>query len=92
MKLYLTALAVAAAQLSAPALAQTSASTKPVAQFSTCVKPEWPKEALRHEEQGTVQLAFLIGTDGSVREIARRALHRPSLAGSGGITDSHREA
>ncbi|MRW87172.1 TonB family protein [Pseudoduganella sp. FT26W] len=68
MKLYLAALAVAATQLAAPALAQTPASTKPAAQFSTCVKPEWPKESLRHEEQGTVQLAFLIGTDGSVRE------------------------
>lgn len=57
------ALAFAATQLGAPAFAQA-----PAAQFNTCAKPVWPKEALRHEYQGTVTLAFLIGDDGAVRE------------------------
>jgi TonB family protein len=40
----------------------------PVANFASCAKPVWPKESLRKEEQGTVQLGFLIGVDGAVRE------------------------
>lgn len=38
------------------------------AEYYVCAKPEWPKEALRNEYQGTVQLGFLIGTDGKVRD------------------------
>lgn len=35
--------------------------------FGTCAKPAWPKEALQNDQEGTVTLAFLIGTDGTVR-------------------------
>jgi TonB family protein len=65
MKSSAAAIAFAVTQLAA---AQTPASTKAVAEFSSCAKPEWPKESLRHEEQGAVQLAFLIGTNGTVRD------------------------
>jgi len=37
------------------------------ADFGTCAKPAWPREALRNEQEGTVTLAFLIGIDGTVR-------------------------
>lgn len=43
-------------------------SVKPVADLSTCAKPQWPKESLRKEQQGRVTLAFLIDTDGKVSE------------------------
>jgi TonB family protein len=59
---------LAAFSLVTTALAQTPAANRAVAEFSTCVKPEWPKESLRKEQQGTVQLAFLIGADGNVQD------------------------
>lgn len=34
--------------------------------FSTCVKPEWPKESLRKEETGTVHMKFLVDEEGKV--------------------------
>lgn len=37
-----------------------------VVNFSTCAKPEYPRNAVRNEETGTVTLAFLIGVDGRV--------------------------
>jgi periplasmic protein TonB len=37
-----------------------------VVDFSTCAKPEYPRNSQRNEEQGTVTLAFLIGLDGHV--------------------------
>jgi TonB family protein len=43
-------------------------SVLPVADFNTCAKPQYPKESLRHEQQGRVTLAFLIDTDGKVSE------------------------
>src|SRR4051812_49209833 len=52
----------------APAAAPVPAKTPAVADFRTCEKPEWPRESLRHEEQGTVTLRFLIDVDGSVKE------------------------
>ncbi|WP_164557819.1 TonB family protein [Massilia atriviolacea] len=33
-----------------------------------CAKPVYPKQSLREEQQGTVTLAFLIGTDGAVKD------------------------
>lgn len=36
--------------------------------LKNCAKPEWPKEALRKQEVGTVTLAFLVGLDGRVLE------------------------
>jgi len=66
MTKYLAAL-LAAFPLLTTALAQTPVATDATAEFSTCVRPEWPKESLRKEQQGTVQLAFLIGADGNVQ-------------------------
>ncbi|MES3024575.1 MAG: energy transducer TonB [Pseudomonadota bacterium] len=34
----------------------------------SCAKPVYPRASLRHEQQGTVTLAFLIGTDGTVQD------------------------
>ncbi len=34
----------------------------------SCAKPEWPREALRNNQEGTVVMTFLIGIDGTVRE------------------------
>lgn len=61
-------LGLAAAVLAGSANVQAQA-PKPVyqhavADFSTCSKPHWPKESLRKENQGTVTLEFLVGTDG----------------------------
>ncbi|MYN25620.1 energy transducer TonB [Duganella levis] len=67
MTKYLAAL-LAAFPLLTTALAQTPVATDATAEFSTCVRPEWPKESLRKEQQGTVQLAFLIGADGNVQD------------------------
>jgi protein TonB len=39
-----------------------------VVDFSTCAKPEYPRNSQRNEEQGTVMLAFLIGVDGGVKD------------------------
>jgi periplasmic protein TonB len=39
-----------------------------VVDFSTCAKPEYPRNSQRNEEQGTVTLRFLIALDGSVKE------------------------
>ncbi|WP_229413502.1 energy transducer TonB [Massilia violaceinigra] len=40
----------------------------PVALSGGCAKPEYPKAALREEQEGTVTLAFLIGGDGAVKD------------------------
>jgi len=42
--------------------------TRAAVKFSSCTKPEWPKEALRNEQTGKVTLGFLIGTDGVVKD------------------------
>jgi D-alanyl-D-alanine endopeptidase (penicillin-binding protein 7) len=39
-----------------------------VVDFKTCAKPTWPAEALAAEHTGTVQLNFLVGTNGKVKE------------------------
>src|SRR5476649_129857 len=39
----------------------------PVAQMATCGKPEYPRESIDKVQEGTVVLAFLIGTDGTVK-------------------------
>jgi TonB family protein len=58
---------IAAVFLAAPAVAATT-TTAAVADFSACAKPEWPKEALRLGQKGTVTLAFQIGVDGAVAD------------------------
>lgn len=42
------------------------AQVKPLVDFTTCTKPEWPQTDLQAEHTGTVNLRFLIATDGSV--------------------------
>ena len=51
-----------------PASLAAEAADKPTVNFSTCAKPEWPKQSLRNNEQGTVTLSFRIEADGSVGE------------------------
>lgn len=48
--------------------AQGPSRVNAVVDFSTCAKPEYPRNSQRNEEQGTVTLRFLIGLDGSVKE------------------------
>jgi protein TonB len=42
--------------------------TAAVVDAQACSKPDYPKNALRNGDTGTVMLAFLIGTDGKVAE------------------------
>ncbi len=42
--------------------------TPAIADFQSCAKPVWPKEALRKEQTGIVTLSFLIAADGSVAD------------------------
>jgi protein TonB len=39
-----------------------------VVDFSTCNKPQYPRNAQRNEQEGTVVLQFLIGVDGHVAD------------------------
>lgn len=50
----------------APEPVSTSAASTPL--WHTCNWPRWPREALRKEQQGTVNLALLIDQDGVVRD------------------------
>ncbi|NVM77014.1 TonB family protein [Duganella sp. SG902] len=52
--------------LNAAQAAEAPVKTAAVANFKTCDKPEWPKDALRKQQTGTVVLGFLIGDDGKV--------------------------
>ena len=42
--------------------------TAAVVDAQACVKPDYPKNARRNGDTGTVMLAFLIGTDGKVAD------------------------
>jgi protein TonB len=42
--------------------------TPAVVDFTTCNKPDYPRNSLRNEEQGTVRIQFLIGLDGHVAD------------------------
>ena len=50
------------------AAAHDSVTTKPVAQFASCAKPEYTPDALARRAQGTTSLRFLIDVDGSVAD------------------------
>lgn len=52
--------------LNATHAAEAPVKTPATVDFKTCDKPEWPKEALRKEQTGTVMLGFLIGEEGKV--------------------------
>jgi TonB family protein len=60
-----TAIAVA---LCFAAPAQAANSSKAVADFKTCAKPQYPAASLAAKHEGAVTLSFLIETDGAVRE------------------------
>lgn len=48
--------------------AASAADYPAAADLKNCARPEWPKEALRLEQQGKVTLEFLVGADGDVRD------------------------
>jgi protein TonB len=53
----------------APVAPAVSVKTAPVINAAAnCPKPEYPSSSRRNEEEGTVQLRFLIGTEGQVLE------------------------
>jgi protein TonB len=54
----------------APAASAPPAVTAAVISASSCEKPEYPSASKRLEEEGTVQLKFLVGVDGKVLESA----------------------
>jgi protein TonB len=61
----------AASATGGPAVAPTPRTPVQVAAVvdaSGCTRPDYPKNALRNGDTGTVMLAFLIGTDGRVVE------------------------
>ena len=53
-----------------PAPAAPPVQTAAVISASSCEKPEYPSASKRLEEEGTVQLKFLVGADGKVIESA----------------------
>ncbi|WP_082591295.1 TonB family protein [Duganella sp. Root198D2] len=64
----LAGLAILPAQADTVGRTDRTAAKQISADLKTCAKPEWPKEALRNEQVGTVTLAFLVGLDGKVLE------------------------
>lgn len=44
------------------------ARTPAVLNVAACPKPEYPRNSARNEEEGEVTIAFLVGTDGRVKE------------------------
>lgn len=60
----LTAALIAGCATPARAPVRTAA----VVQFNSCKTPHYPKAAMRNEETGTVDMAFLVGADGKVRD------------------------
>jgi protein TonB len=54
----------------APAPVAAPVVTAAVISASGCEKPEYPSASKRMEEEGTVQLKFLVGVDGKVIESA----------------------
>jgi len=64
----LASLSILPAQAEVAGRSDRSAAKQISADLKTCAKPEWPKEALRKEQTGTVMLAFLVGLDGQVLE------------------------
>lgn len=69
----------------APAAPATGpAQVAAVVDFSTCSKPDYPRNAQRNEEEGTVTLQFLIGVDGRVMD--------SKVAKSSGFRDLDRAA
>jgi protein TonB len=57
-----------ASNATAPVAAKGLSVIQAVVDFSTCAKPDYPRNALRNEEQGTVRIQFLIDLDGRVAD------------------------
>ena len=75
-------LAVACLSIYAEATAadRAAASTKALADFSSCAKPAWPEGAIAAQRTGTVTLSFLVGVDGKVRQSkVRKSSGHPDL-------------
>jgi D-alanyl-D-alanine endopeptidase (penicillin-binding protein 7) len=61
--------AIFAQAASAPAPeAAARGSMHPVADFRSCAKPEYPKEELRQNHEGTVSMRFLVSAKGKVKD------------------------
>ncbi|WP_306397821.1 energy transducer TonB [Telluria beijingensis] len=57
-----------------------SVTTEPVVNFKSCRKPVYPAQALAAKAEGTVNLAFLVRADGTVREaVVRKTSGNASL-------------
>lgn len=57
-----------------------SVTTEPVVNFKSCRKPVYPAQALASRAEGTVNLAFLVRADGTVREaVVRKTSGNASL-------------
>lgn len=70
-KAVLAALGLAAACLAGCAqtpVAHEAGATKPVVEFASCSKPEYPAQALANKVEGTSTLQFLVNANGSVAE------------------------
>jgi len=63
----LTAALVGCAQLPAPEAAHANR-TNAVVRFDSCAPPQYPQQALRDKQTGTVKLGFLVDKDGAVRD------------------------
>lgn len=48
--------------------ATPSSHTNAVVQFASCARPQYPEQALRDKQTGTVKLGFLVDKDGAVRD------------------------
>jgi D-alanyl-D-alanine endopeptidase (penicillin-binding protein 7) len=62
------ALACLSIYTEATAADKSASDKKPaVVNFASCAKPQWPEAALKETRTGTVQLGFLIGVNGKVK-------------------------
>lgn len=68
-----TAVGGPGAGTSADASAMAGPSQRALLDFKSCPKPHYPAEALARKASGTVDLAFLVGVDGKVRDSAVRS-------------------
>jgi len=73
------AMGAAAFVHAAPPAGATDPDVAAVADFRSCQRPAYPAESLAQKHTGTVSLAFLVATDGAVKEakVTRSSGHRP---------------
>jgi TonB family protein len=63
---WIATLPLAGLLVACSSFAQTKPDQAAVVDFTSCAKPVYPHAELSAGHQGTVQLAFLVGTDGAV--------------------------